>query len=696
MPIDKVPVKKQKALKAEKTKKEDKLTVSERFARLGLVRDWDFVFHLPLRYEDETQITDCRALTPGTFAQVQGRITEVIAKRTSGFVPFTFIRITDASGAAAMRLFRFGDKKLLTMGSLIRAYGEVRLAYSGEPELWQPRVKKAVADVSDLPKTLTPVYPASGTLTQPVIRKRIDRALLDVDLKDLVPEKYTKALNLPGFAEAVRFIHHPSPLTPAEALSERTAPEFKRLVFDEFLAQQIFLKKSRDAKALAAAPAMTDTSGALKTRFLDSLAFTLTGAQQRVISEIEADMATKRPMQRLVAGDVGSGKTVIAALAAVRAVENGFQAAVMAPTEILAHQHYKKLSAWLTPLGVNIVFLAGSLSGPDKKAALKSIADGTAQIAVGTHALIQEGVHFKNLGLAVIDEQHRFGVSQRMKLALTDAGVQPHQLLLTATPIPRTLAMSYLADIDVSFLDEMPPGRQPVTTKLISLSRAADVLKAVTGDIREGRQCYWVCPLIEESEQADLTAATDRERMIRESEPDLRTALLHSKLPAEEKEAVMARFAAGEIDILVSTTVIEVGVDVPNASVMVIEHAERFGLSQLHQLRGRVGRGTAKSTCLMLFDPELSDVGKERLRVIRETTDGFAVAREDLRLRGPGEFLGARQSGSPAMRFADPLNDKDLLEWARRSAEDWMREDAAAAEKFASRWFDPARNFLQA
>ena len=447
----------------------------------------------------------------------------------------------------------------------------------------------------------------------------------------------------------------------------------------------------------------------LIVRFREHLPFALTGAQERVWKEIASDLARPEPMHRLVQGDVGSGKTVVAALAALRAVEAGYQAALMAPTEILAEQHFKKLVDWLTPLGIRTAWLTGRLKAAEKRRALEEIASGEARIVVGTHALIQDGVRVENLGLAIVDEQHRFGVAQRLALRTSGAAgesgeageadanaAKPHLLMLSATPIPRTLAMSYLADLDVSVIDELPPGRTPVTTKTIRIERKNEVVALLRAVVAEGRQAYWVCPLIEESEALDLTPAVQAAEELQQALPDLKVALLHGAMSAPEKEAVMTAFASGETDLLVATTVIEVGVDVPNATLMVIEHAERFGLAQLHQLRGRVGRGAARSACLLLYGGELSELGRERLKIIRETTDGFEIARRDLQLRGPGEFLGERQSGMPLLRFANLETDGALLEAARREAERWLREDRDRALAHARRWFSAKAEFLAA
>ncbi|MCS7100933.1 MAG: ATP-dependent DNA helicase RecG, partial [Burkholderiaceae bacterium] len=470
-----------------------------------------------------------------------------------------------------------------------------------------------------------------------------------------------------------------------DRLAARDGPLWRRVKFDELLAQQISLKLARAQRASRSAPPLVP-AGDLAQRLLASLPFELTAAQRRVRAEVDADLASGTPMQRLVQGDVGSGKTVIAALAAARAIDAGYQAALMAPTEILAEQHFRRIAQWLDPLGVQVAWLAGKLKPSEKRAAQAAIAEGRAQLAVGTHALVQEGVRFARLGLAIIDEQHRFGVAQR--LALREAAVAPHLLMLSATPIPRTLAMTYFADLDVSVIDELPPGRTPVVTKLVASARRDEVLARVREEVACGRQAYWVCPLVEEDggAQTELTAATEMYTQVRAAFPELRVGLLHGQLPAAEKNAVMQAFAAAALDILVATTVIEVGVDVPNASLMVIEHAQRFGLAQLHQLRGRVGRGGRQSYCVLLYDEPLSEAARARLRILYETTDGFEIARRDLQLRGPGEFLGRRQSGVPLLRYADLERDADLVEAARDAAVELLREHPQAAREHVRRW----------
>ncbi len=673
--------------------------LSERLARIGLVKDWDFVLHLPLRYEDETRITPIAETAAGAVFQIQGRVNSCHIRQFGFGKEQLVAQVADETGEMQVRLLHFypSSRTQFAEGSVLRLLGEVREGYGGVLEMVHPRVKKAAEGEQALPSTLTPVYPAGEGITQPWLRKRIDRAILDVDIVDIVPGKFLEPLDLPGLKESIDTLHHPKPGADLAAYDERRTREWRRLKFDELLAQQIALRESRSVKDSILAHPIRTGQGDLVKRLVESLPFQLTGAQKRVWREIVSDLSQSRPMQRLLQGDVGSGKTIVAAMAAALAVQNGYQAAFMAPTEILAEQHYRKIRAWLEPLGVKILWLAGSLKPKEKAERQKALEQGEFQIAVGTHALIQNAVHYRNLALAIIDEQHRFGVSQRLKLRETDSDSRmPHMLMLSATPIPRTLAMSYLADVDVSVIDELPPGRTPITTRLVNLSRIEELEAAIDNAIGTGGQCYWVCPLIEESEKADLTAATMRAQYLADRHPRWRVGLVHGALSAEQKHEVMAHFSAGELDLLVATTVIEVGVDVPNASLMVIEHAERFGLAQLHQLRGRVGRGSAVSYCFMLYDPRLSEVGRERLLVIREHTDGFVIAREDLKLRGPGEFLGARQSGQPMLRFADIQTDADLLDAARNAAAEWLAEDHEKAALHARRWFSSRENYLDA
>lgn len=681
-------------------KKAETVTVAERVARMGLINDWDFVLHLPLRYEDETRITRICDLKAGDWAQIQGT---VISSRTQGGRFMQLIAsVSDGTANIEIRFLHFYPKmrERFKSGTLLRLSGQVQqqpVQFGGGLQMLHPKIKDPITDTSELPSTLTPVYPAGEHITQTWLRKRIDRAMLDVDLTDIVPASFTQSLSLPTLRDALKSLHHPSPGADYEAYSERRTPEWRRLKFDELLAQQLTLRYAREVKSELQAPRLLGTHGNLREKLTASLPFSLTEAQKRVLVEIYTDLAQNAPMNRLVQGDVGCGKTIVAALSALQAVDSGYQAALMAPTEILAEQHYLKLKPLLEPLGVKVVLLTGSLRTKEKVLRQDMVASGQSQVVIGTHALIQDAVKFHKLGLAIVDEQHRFGVEQRLKLRnAVQEGTLPHLLMLSATPIPRTLAMSYLADIDVSVIDELPPGRTPIVTTLISMDRTAEVTSAVQRAVSSGSQVYWVCPLIEDSEKSDLTAATLRRDALQQELPGCRVALVHGAMSAEEKQSIMNAFSSGEVDILVATTVIEVGVDVPNASVMIIEHAERFGLSQLHQLRGRVGRGSKKSFCLLLYAPNLSEVGKERLSVIRSSTDGFEIARQDLRLRGPGEFMGAKQSGAPLLRFADLDTDVELLDAARQAAQTWLTTDPKSALQHARRWFAGSGNFLQA
>lgn len=669
-----------------------------RLEKLGLVRDWDFALHLPLRYEDETSVTPIGSLAVNTHAQIEGRVADQRFVRTGRGQQLQAV-VEDSTGSITIRFLHYfpSIQKQLAVGSTVRLYGEPREGYYGGLEMVHPRIKSGKAAETELPKALTPVYPAGEGIQQRWLRKRIDRALLDLDLTDLVPEAVRTKFGLPGLREALSYIHTPPSGADVIGLQERSAPAWRRLIFDELLAQQITLRESRAVAFQRTAPPLAGDDAELVGCFLAQLPFNLTNAQRRVTDEILADLAANRPMHRLVQGDVGSGKTVVAALAALRAVASGHQASLMAPTEILAEQHFRKIAAWLEPLGIRTAWLTGRLKTAEKNAALEAVASGEARIVIGTHALIQEGVKFANLGLAIVDEQHRFGVAQRLALRTRpESALVPHLLMLSATPIPRTLAMSYLTDLDVSVIDELPPGRTPVVTKTVKTSRKDDVLSVVRSVVAQGRQVYWVCPLIEESDKLDLTPAIVCRDDLQQRLPDLTVGLVHGAMPAAEKDAVMQDFVSGLTQILVATTVIEVGVDVPNATLMVIEHAERFGLAQLHQLRGRVGRGAAQSACILLFGEDISPAGWERLKAIRDTTDGFEIARRDLEMRGPGEFLGERQSGTPLLRFADLDRDEALLAAARRTADAWLEKDRDAALRHAARWFKTAGEFLAA
>lgn len=679
----------------EATEEARPVTPASRARKLGLIKDWDYVLHLPLRYIDETRLTPIAQAQVGSEVQIEGEIVhcEVVFRGRRQLVA----TLRDVSGELLLRFLNFypSQQKQLTPGRRVRVLGAVRGGMLGL-EMVHPSIRAVDLD-RPLPQRLTPVYPTTAGLPQSWLRKRIERALRDVDIDDGVPEPIRHRYSLVPLASALRELHQPPTDADMAALTERCDRRWLRVRFDELLAQQVALRFARAARAEQRAPALA-AEPKLTAKLLAALPFVLTGAQQRAWREVQADLARVVPMHRLLQGDVGSGKTVVAALAAAQAIDAGCQAALMAPTEILAEQHFRRIAEWLEPLGVRIAWLAGKLRTAEKRAAQAAVSQGEVQLAIGTHALIQDTVRFATLGLAIVDEQHRFGVAQR--LALRNERVMPHLLMLSATPIPRTLAMSYLADLDVSTLDELPPGRQPVVTKLVSTTRRDEVLARVRAEVAAGRQAYWVCPLVEESELLDsaveLTAATTMYEATRALLPELRLGLVHGQLPPKEKTTVMRLFTEGAIDVLVATTVIEVGVDVPRASLMVIEHAQRFGLAQLHQLRGRVGRGATQSYCVLLYDEPLGDVARQRLKVIYESTDGFEIARRDLELRGPGEFLGQRQSGMPLLRFADLARDAALVEQARDAATWMLEHDPAAARQHADRWFGSRTEYLGA
>jgi len=668
--------------------------IQERLARLGVHRLTDLVLHLPLRYEDETALVPIAQAPAGTSVQVEGSVIDTRIE----FRPRRQLlcRIEDASGTLTMRFFNFypSQQKALAEGTRVRVIGEIRQAFFGA-EMVHPRYRTLRGDVP-LPDSLTPVYPTTSGLSQDSIRKTVARALRETELSETLPESTRKHLKLHSFEASVRLLHNPPPEVSAIALQERSHPAWQRLKFDELLAQQLSMRLHYQRRSRIRAQPLRK-HGVLPRQLVDTLPFSLTNAQLRVLDEIRGDLARSQPMQRLLQGDVGSGKTIVSALAALQAIESGFQVAVMAPTEILAEQHYRKFLHWLKPLGIDVAWLSGSVRKKERERTLANLASGDIKLGVGTHALFQEQVVFRNLGLAIIDEQHRFGVRQRLMLRMKggDEKTQPHQLMMSATPIPRTLAMSFYADLDVSVIDELPPGRTPVVTKLVADSRRDEVLTKVREACAGGSQAYWVCPLIEESEALQLQTAMDTYERLKREFPDLKTGLVHGRMRAAEKADVMNAYQSGQIQLLVTTTVIEVGVDVPNASLMVIEHAERMGLSQLHQLRGRVGRGARSSACILLFQGPLSDIARERLRIIYENNDGFEVARLDLRLRGPGEILGARQSGVPMLRFADLERDIELLEAARDVAAVLVASRPDLVELHLARWLGGRQDYLR-
>ena len=661
------------------------------------------MLHLPLRYEDHTRLVPLVALQSGALQQAEGIVVNTdIQYRPRRQLVCLLEDGVDAAGARAQLVLRFfhfypNQQKALAPGRRVRVFGEVRDGHFGR-EIVHPQFK-VVEPEAPLPDRLTPVYPTTAGLAQEALRKVVARALAsDPALtNESLPDALVGRRHLWKFSDAVHFLHAPPPrlsrLT-QHALDERTHPAWTRLKFDELVAQQLSLKAHRKARAARHAPVLTGTgalTGALRAR----IPFKLTRAQERVWREISHDLKRAMPMQRLLQGDVGSGKTIVAALAALQAIESGRQVAFMAPTEILAEQHYRKLLQWLDGLPIEIAWLSGGLPAKAKKKAIAAMANGDAMFAIGTHALFEDEVLLPRLGLAIVDEQHRFGVAQRLKLRGKAMG-EAHQLMMSATPIPRSLAMTFYADLDVSALDEMPPGRTPVATRLVNNRRRDEVIERVRRACAEGRQAYWVCPLIEESEKLELQTAVALHAELIAALPECRVGLLHGRMKPDEKASVMADFVAGKIHVLVATTVIEVGVDVPNASLMAIEHAERFGLAQLHQLRGRVGRGAAESTCYLLFEEPLTDTAKARLKVVYENADGFEIARQDLIIRGPGEFLGARQSGVPLLRFADLEKDVALIEQARDAAEMLLDKEPAAAAAHLHRWLGGRQEFIKA
>ena len=684
--------------------------------KLGLNRAIDLALHLPLRYEDETRIVRLSDTREGDVAQIEATVTscEVAYKPRRQLL----VVVDDGSDTCTLRFFNFypSQQKALAVGNRLRLRGEVRGGFMGRT-MMHPSFHAAGGE---LPNALTPIYPTSAGLPQSYLRKAVHGGVLHAARQGEFVETIPTGLAPPslaqsntktwGLEQSLHFLHHPTPDVSLAQLEDRTHPAWQRLKAEELLAQQLSQLQSKRERATLRAPALGLHKNGLQEQLLGVLPFGLTNAQRRVGEEIANDIQRPIPMHRLLQGDVGSGKTVVAALAAAIAIDNGWQCALMAPTEILAEQHFRKLIGWLepllTPLGKRVAWLTGSQKKKERTEMLALIASGEAALVVGTHAVIQEQVQFKNLALAIIDEQHRFGVAQRLALReKMHSDTEPHMLMMSATPIPRTLAMSYYADLDVSTLDELPPGRTPVVTKLIAETRRDELIARIRQQLEEGRQVYWVCPLIEESEALDLTNATETHALLTEAlnpsgAKPVMVGLLHSRMPPAEKKAVMALFESGTMGVLVSTTVIEVGVDVPNASLMVIEHAERFGLSQLHQLRGRVGRGAAASACVLMYatgeSGRVSETARERLRAMVETSDGFEIARRDLEIRGPGEFLGARQSGAAMLRFADLAVDIELLEWARALAPRMLDQHPELAERHVQRWLGGKSDFLKA
>ena len=678
-------------------------------SRLGLDTPAALALHLPMRYEDETTIVNIAQAIVAletSAVQTQGHVIrcEVQFRPRRQLV----VLIADETDELTLRFLNFypSQQKQMAVGMHLRVRGDLRQGYFG-PEMVHPTVKVCLPD-APLSKELTPIYSTIAGLGQVTLRKAIEKGLKEPELKNFLEEIFTPGVicqnkypffsELPSLEEAIRLLHHPDSHINSASLLERTHPAWRRVQFEELLAQQISLQQAHMERKKRQAPAFCSQKNSRKDAFLQILPFQLTQAQLRVWGEITSDLEQAYPMNRLLQGDVGSGKTAIAALAACYAIENGYQVALMAPTEILAEQHYQKFLPWFTSLGISIVWLTGSLKVKEKRLAQEQIMRGDAQLAIGTHALIQEGITFANLGLAIIDEQHRFGVRQRLQLH-AKKGTEPvyaHQLMMSATPIPRTLAMTYYADLEVSVIDELPPGRKPVVTKLIKENRRPEVVVGVQQELAKGRQCYWVCPLIEESEVLQLKTALETFETLSNTLSEYSVGLIHGKLKAEEKSSIMARFKDGQIQLLVSTTVIEVGVDVPNATLMVIEHAQRFGYAQIHQLRGRVGRGAEQSVCILLYSDTLSSAAKERLQTLRKSSDGFEIAEKDLALRGPGELLGARQSGDTMLRFVDLQRDAWLIEAVKDLAHDLLQNEPQLARKHLVRWLGSRSELLKA
>lgn len=666
--------------------------------QLGIHSSQDLLFHLPFRYEDRTRIHPIGALYPGARVLVEGEVehSTIVRGRRATLV----VVISDGTGRLTLRFFHFraAQKRQFSRGTQVRCYGEVRGGYQGL-DMVHPSYKRILNEADEaVSDRLTPVYPTVEGLGQASWQKLTEQALAllnsgQLELEELLPDDLRGNLKMSPLAEALTYIHRPPAGADVAALVERRHPAQQRLALEELLAHNLSVQQLHRQQRKLRAAGMPSKS-TLEQTFLERLPFRLTGAQYRVIDEIHRDLSLDHPMQRLVQGDVGSGKTVVAALAALRTMGNGFQVAMMAPTELLAEQHLRSFTEWLEPLGISPIWLSGKVTGKARQAALDAIEQG-APLVIGTHALMQEGVSFGKLGLAIVDEQHRFGVHQRLAL-MDKAGAESlhaHQLIMTATPIPRTLAMTAYAGLETSVIDELPPGRKPVTTAVISNERRNDVVSRVAAACREGKQAYWVCTLIEESDAVQAQAAEEVARNLQTSLAGIEVGLVHGRMKPRDKQQVMDHFKQGDIQLLVATTVIEVGVDVPNASLMIIENAERLGLAQLHQLRGRVGRGDEQASCVLLYSPPIGPLAKERLNIMRETTDGFRIAEKDLELRGPGEVLGTRQTGMLQFRVADLSRDQQLLESIPAVAERLLKRNPETSAKLIRRWIGDAARF---
>ncbi|PHS72392.1 MAG: ATP-dependent DNA helicase RecG [Cycloclasticus sp.] len=673
--------------------------VAEKLKRLNITSIADVLFHLPFRYEDRSNVVPICALAAGQSCLFEGRIelSEIVFRGRRSML----VRLSDDTGFITLRFFHFSNSQKQTMlrGKWLRCFGDVK-SYSkaGGAEVVHPEYQFITEQQrGQVEEGLVAVYPVTKGLNQTSFRKLIKQAFVLLQqgalVRDCLPSSTLVKNQWPTLVESLFELHYPQRMPPPD-VSELSA--FKRLIYEELLANHLSLSQLKSGAKKNRAPRF-DKGGKKHRLFLQALGFDLTGAQQRVIKEISTDIQTNAPMQRLLQGDVGSGKTVVAASAAITAIDSGYQVALMAPTELLAEQHLKNFQTWLQPLGITVEYLVGKHKGKVYRSITDDIREGKSDIVIGTQALFQDKVTFRKLGLVIIDEQHRFGVHQR--LALRDKGVAgnlfPHQLVMTATPIPRTLALLGYADLDLSIIDELPPGRTPVTTSVIPLSKRAQVIERIQQGVKDGRQVYWVCTLIEESETLQCQAAEEATELLKSQLPEFNTGLVHGRMKAEEKQAVMQHFKDQTLHILVATTVIEVGVDVPNASLMVIENAERLGLAQLHQLRGRVGRGLRESHCVLLYKSPLSDNANERLSIMRETTDGFKIAEKDMQLRGPGELLGKRQAGFMRFKVADFIRDADMIEQVQHDAEDVLQNEPELVNSLIHRWLANSVEYAQ-
>jgi len=670
----------------------------EKLARLRVHSAADLLFLLPQRYEDRTALTPIGALSPGRTAVVEGelQLTEVVYRRRRSML----CRVGDGTGMLTLRFFYFSrhQQQALKRGLRIRCYGQARSGPGGL-EMIHPEYRVLAGDlVPPLEDRLTPVYPTTEGLQQTRLRKLVEQALelWLPGLPDWLTDETMPDAGLPDLKAAIDYLHRPPPGAAVDDLAAGRHPAQRRLALEEMLAHHLSLRRVRERARLAAAVSLPEPPE-LRRRFLDLLGFDLTNGQAGALADIDRDLAERHPMMRLVQGDVGCGKTVVAAAAALNAVDRGFQVAIMAPTELLAEQHRNSFFHWFDPLGIRVAWLTGSLRKAMRERTLAEIASGEAQVVVGTHALFQEGVDYARLGLVIVDEQHRFGVQQRLQLMANGSATanQPHQLVMTATPIPRTLAMTLYADLDTSVIRELPPGRQPVRTVAIADTRRAEIVQRVQAACREGRRAYWVCPLIAESDLLDSQAAETAYARLGEALPDVKVGLVHGRMRPDEKDRAMKAFASGDVQLLVATTVIEVGVDVPEATLMILENAERLGLSQLHQLRGRVGRGDKESACVLLYSQPLNRIARERLDTLRRTSDGFEVAQKDLELRGPGEVLGTRQTGLMQMRIADLVRDADLALQVQSIGQRLLAGQPDVAERLIDRWIGKAADYGQ-